>query len=156
MSLAEVMQRYAKPLAGFRVVCVERSPYAKVISWANMRLTYGAYRVGGEMRADPETLRAYVDRSFETGAIRDCRNIDRYRGPDGRIAAQPMRYGDLQGDFDRFVRGLGLATVPSLPHAKKGLMSDSLNPRNILRPDQIARINTAFADEFDTFGYPRL
>ncbi len=156
MPLTEVMQKYAKPLTGFRVVCVERSPYAKVISWANMRLTYGSYRVGGEMRADPEALKAYVDRAFETGAIRDCRNIDRYRTPDGRLAARPMRYANLQADFAAFVRSLGIAAVPPLPHAKKGLMSDSLNPRNILRADQIARINALFAEEFDAFGYPRL
>jgi hypothetical protein len=156
MALAEVMQRYPQPLTGFRVVCVERSPYAKVISWANMRLTYGNYRVGGEMRADPEALKAYVDRAFETGAIRDCRNIDRYRTPDGQLAARPMRYANLQADFAAFVRSLGMTDVPQLPHAKKGLMSDGLNPRELLRADQIARINVAFAEEFDAFGYPRL
>src|ERR1700710_1539191 len=100
MPLTEVMHKYGKPPDGFRIVCIERSPYAKVISWANMRLTYGQYRVGGEMRADPEALKAYVDRGFETGAIRDCRNIDRYRGPDGAVLAQPMRYASLQADFD--------------------------------------------------------
>ncbi len=156
MPLAEVMQRYAKPLAGFHIVCVERSPYAKVISWANMRLTYGSYRVGGDMRADPDTLKAYVDKSFETGAIGDCRNIDRYRGPDGKLAARPMRYANLQADFAAFVRSLGLTDVPQLPHAKRGLMSDGLDPRDLLRADQIARINVLFAEEFDAFGYPRL
>ncbi len=155
MPLIEVMQKYARPLTGFRIVCIERSPYAKVISWANMRLTYGNYRVGGEMRADPEALKAYIDRGFETGAVRDCRNIDRYRGPDGEILAQPMRYASLQADFDAFVRGLGIAAVPPLPHAKKGLLSDTLSPRDVLRPDQIDRIDTLFADEFDAFGFPR-
>jgi hypothetical protein len=155
MPLTEVMQRYGKPLSGFHIVCIERSPYAKAISWANMRLTYGSYRVGGEMRADPEALKAYVDRGFETGAIRDCRNIDRYRGPDGTVLAQPMRYASLQADFDAFVRSLGVTAVPPLPHAKKGLLSDSLNPRDVLRPDQIARIDTLFADEFEAFGFPR-
>jgi hypothetical protein len=155
MPLGEVMQKYGKPLDGFRIVCIERSPYAKVISWANMRLTYGRYRVGGAMRADPEALKAYVDRGFETGAIRDCRNIDRYRGPDGTVLAQPMRYASLQADFDAFVRGLGITVVPFLPHAKKGLLSDTLSPRDMLRADQIARIDALFADEFDAFGFPR-
>jgi hypothetical protein len=156
MPLVEVVQKYRKPLDGFRIVCIERSPYAKVISWANMRLTYGAYRSGGEMRADIDALRAYIDRGVETGAIRDCRNIDRYRGPDGRLMARPMRYADLPGEFAAFVRSLGVTDVPRLPHAKKGLMSDALDPREILRPDQIAHINVLFADEFDAFGYPRL
>ena len=66
MPLTELMRKYGKPLAGFRIVCVERSPYAKVISWANMRLTYGNYDVGGEMHADTRALLTHVD-SLENG-----------------------------------------------------------------------------------------
>ncbi len=156
MPLVEVMQRYGRPLAGFRIVAIDRSPYAKVISWANMRLTYGAYRVGGEMRADAAAIAAYVDRGFETGQVLDVRNIGRYRWPDGRLAVRPMRYAALRDDFDAFVRGLGETVLPALPHAKKGLLSDRLDPREILRDDQIARINAAFEEEFDAFGYQRI
>lgn len=156
MTLFEVMNRYPQPLAGFRRIGVERSPYAKVISWANMRLTYGQYRDGsGAMRADYEQIRSYLDQSFENGRVLDCRNIDRYRGADGRIAVEVMRYSTLQSDFDAFVRSLGMA-APPLPHAKMGLLSDSLNPGDILRPDHIARINSLFGEEFDVFGYERL
>ncbi|HXC55866.1 MAG TPA: hypothetical protein VNU97_11275 [Rhizomicrobium sp.] len=156
MPLRDVLRIYARPLVGYRVVGVERSPYAKAISWANMRLTYDRYRVGGEMRADIEALRACIDQGFETGVIRDARNIDRYRGPDGKLAAQLMRYAALQEDFGAFVRSLGVEDVPPLPHAKKGLMSDGLDPRAMLRPDQIGRINALFADEFAAFGYDRI
>ena len=156
MPLSQVRARYPHPLTGFRILGVERSPYAKVISWANMRLTYGQYRESGTpMRAAPDAIRAYLDRSFETGRVLDCRNIDRYRGADGRLAVELMRYVDLPGAFDAFVRSLGLAPPP-LPHAKKGLLSDALKPRDILRPDQIARIDALFAEEFDVFGYPRI
>jgi len=155
MSLAALMQRSAKDFAEFQIVCAERSPYAKVLSWANMQLSYDAYRVGGEMRADPAALKAVVDKGFATGEIRHVRNIDRYRRPDGVLAAKPMRYSQLESDFDEFVRGLG-ETPPQLPHAKKGLMSDQLDPRAVLSPDQIARINRLFADEFQAFGYSRL
>ena len=48
-----------------------------------------------------------------TAAIRDARNIDRYRGPDGRIWAQPMRYAELQSDFGAFVRSLGITAGPA-------------------------------------------
>ena len=156
MSLREVLQFYLRPLTGFRIVGIERSPYAKVISWANMRLTYGQYRGGGEMRAGQDAISTYLDQSLDNGQILDCRNIERYRGADGRIAVTLMRYADLQSDFDKFVRNLGVTAVPPLPHAKKGLMSDGLNPRDVLRPDQIARINAVFAEEFAAFGYPTL
>jgi hypothetical protein len=155
MALADVVARYGKPLSGFRIVCIERSPYAKVISWANMRLTYGRYRAGGEMRAEPEALRGYIDKGLETGAVADVRNIHRYRWPDGRLAAQPMRYADLRENFETFVRSLGVTDAPPLPHAKKGLLSDTLRPQEILRLDQIKRINELFAEEFDVFGYPK-
>jgi hypothetical protein len=35
-------------------------------------------------------------------------------------------------------------------------MSDRLDPRNFFSDNQLFRIGEAFADEFDTFGYPRL
>ncbi|HEY0104620.1 MAG TPA: hypothetical protein VGB91_00950 [Rhizomicrobium sp.] len=153
MPLAAVALRYGKDISRFRVVCVERSPYAKVISWANMQLSYGAYKVGGAMRADIAALKNAVDVGFQTGTIRDPRNIDRYRGPDGKVVAQPMRYVSLAQDFAAFVAGLGVAEIPSLPHTKKGLLSESLEPREVFRPDQIKRINLLFREEFETFGY---
>ena len=155
MSLAAVAQTYAHPLSSFQVLCVERSPYAKVISWANMQLSYDAYRVGGAMEGDPAALKSAVDRGFATGDLRHVRNIDRYRMPDGRLAATPMRYSHLAEDFAGVVRAWGV-NPPSLPHAKKGLMSDRFDPRDILRADQIERINKLFSDEFAAFGYARL
>ncbi|MBV9549297.1 MAG: hypothetical protein JO256_06445 [Alphaproteobacteria bacterium] len=156
MPLTAVALRYGRDISGFRVIAVERSPYAKVMSWANMQLSYGAYRGGGAMQADPKALEAAVDRGFASGGIRDTRNIDRYRDGSGQMVAQPFRYATLAEDFAAFVQSLSLGEVPSLPHAKKGLLSDSLDPRAILRPDQIERINMLFADEFETFGYPKL
>jgi hypothetical protein len=156
MPLTAVALRYGRDISGFRVVAVERSPYAKVMSWANMQLSYGAYRGGGAMQADPEALKVAVDRGFATGGIRDTRNIDRYRDASGRMVAQVLRYGSLAEDFAAFVRGLGVAEIPPLPHAKKGLLSDTLDPRTVLRPDQIERINTLFAEEFEAFGHARL
>jgi hypothetical protein len=153
MPLAAVALRYGKPISGFRVICIERSPYAKVISWANMQRSYGEYQTGGEMRADVASLQSAVDRGFETGAIREPRNIDRYRDLEGKLAAQVMRYETLQADYESFVRSLGVDEIPPLPHAKKGLLSDTLAPAEFFRPDQIARINTLFADEFAAFGY---
>ena len=157
MTLREVLRLYPRPLNGFRFIGIDRSPYAKVISWANMRLSYGSYRSsGGEMRADHAAIRTYLDESFENGRVLDCRNIERYRGPDGRIAVQLMRYANLQADFAAFVTSLGIAPVPPLPHVKKGLLSDTLDPRAILRADQMTRIDSLFAEEFETYGYSHL
>ncbi|HWY63166.1 MAG TPA: hypothetical protein VNW15_14785 [Rhizomicrobium sp.] len=152
ISLGAAALLYGGDISGFRIVCVERSPYAKVISWANMQLSYDNYSRGGTMQADPKALKAAVDKGLASGEIRHARNIERYRGADGTVIARPMRYAQLAADFGDFVRSLG-EDVPVLPHAKKGLMSDRLDPRKVFRPDQIARINALFADEFTTFGY---
>jgi hypothetical protein len=156
MPLTAVALRYGKDISGFRVIAVERSPYAKVISWANMQLSYGAYRGGGAMQADPQALKTAVERGFATGGIRDTRNIDRYRDATGRMVAQPFRYAALAEDYTAFVNSLGVAQVPPLPHVKKGLLSDSLDPRAVLTPEQIGRINILFAEEFEVFGYERI
>jgi hypothetical protein len=155
MPLSAVALHYGKDISGFRILCVERSPYAKVLSWANMQLSYDAYRAGGEMKADIEGLKAAVDRGFASGDIRHVRNIDRYRGADGKVAAKALRYAALAEDFGAFVHSLG-EPAPELPHAKKGLLSDRLDPREMLRPDQIERINALFAEEFAVFGYPMI
>jgi hypothetical protein len=153
MPLAAVGLIYGGDISGFEIVCAERSPYSKVLSWANMQLSYTAYRGGGIMRADPAALQMAVDGGLASGEIRNTRNIDRYRGADGKVTVRQLHYDRLAEDFAAFVRGLG-ETVPPLPHAKKGLMSDTLDPRQVLRPDQIARINQIFAEEFECFGYP--
>ena len=157
MSLAEVMRQYQKPLGDFRIVCVERSPYSKVLSWLNMKLSYQHYATGsGSLSADPRQMRHFMDEVIDTGAVLAVKNIDRYRDADGRIAAQAMRYENLAPDFDAFLETVGAPRPLALPHAKKGLMADAVNPRDFLRPDQIARLNAMFADEFAAFCYPTL
>ena len=150
MSLREVAQLYPGSLSGFKLVCAERSPYAKVISWLNMQNSIAAYRGGGDMKSDPEALRETFDRA--SGGIGTVKNIGRYRDDDGRLTVRVIRYETLQRDFDAFLTDLGVAPV-ELPHAKMGLMSNSLDPRDVFRRDQIDAINAIFDEEFSAFGY---
>jgi hypothetical protein len=43
-----------------------------------------------------------------------------------------------------------------LPHAKKGLLADQIDPRNHFTSAQIGTINKLFAEEFEAFGYDRI
>ena len=156
MPLSTIAELQGAGISSMRIACVERLPYAKALSWANMQLSYHHYRAGGQMRADIGAIRDFVDQSLENGRIRDTLNIGRYRWPAGSLAAIPMRYEYLQQDFTAFVRSLGLAQVPELPHVKKGMMSNTFDPRGVFRRDQIARINDIFAEEFSAFGYEML
>jgi len=155
MSLCEVVARSGQDLRGYRVLCVERSPYSKALSWANMQATYAAYAAGGAMRTDPARLAEWMDRVIADGTLRRARNIDQYRWPDGRLTARVLRYGRLADELNAFLADCGAPPV-TLPHAKRGLMSDTLDPRALLRPDQIAQLNELFRAEFETFGYPMI
>jgi hypothetical protein len=155
ISLRETLQRYGGDLTGYRVFCVERSPYSKALSFANMRSYYNEYTSGGAMRADHKQLSKLLDAAMADGALAWMRNIDLYRGRDGHVAARVLRYAELPNALHRFLAELG-APMPVLPHVKKGLMSDTLDPRELLRTDQIASINDLFREEFQTFGYPMI
>ena len=107
------------------------------------------------MRANQQQLIKALDRSIADGSISLTRNIDLYRGADGDLAARVLRYAELPGALHCFLAELG-APAPALPHTKKGLMADTLDPCTLLRPDQIARINDLFDEEFQAFGYPMI
>jgi hypothetical protein len=155
MSLQEIMKAYAAPLTDYAIVCVERSPYGKILSWANMVLTFKSYQEGAQMQSDLVALRRFIDQALDNDDFIEVRNIDLYRGSDNGVAARPMRYENLLADFTKFLQGLDVEDPPYLPHAKKGL-AKYLEPREFFRKDQLRKINDLFSEEFSTFGYDRI
>lgn len=157
MGLAEVIAAYGPLPADYTVFCIERCPYRKVISWANMHLSLKKYRGGGEMKADPAALPDFLDRHLEGHGFTDVLNIGKYKLPDGRLGVQTiLRYENIQADFAALKEKLGLPADLTLPHAKKGLMSNNLDLHQVLAPRHIARINELFHEEFTAFGYAML
>ena len=53
-------------------------------------------------------------------------------------------------------RSLGIGYQPNLPHAKKGILANNLDPRDLLTNQQIGLINELFSEEFETFHYEPL
>jgi hypothetical protein len=156
MPLRDILRLQNQDLSGYRLVCVERNPYAKILSWANHKLSFDAYRVGGELRADWQDILRYLSKTVADGSIAAVKNIERYRGADGTIAARVMRFETLSEDFRQFSADTGLAFSGDLPHEKKGILADDIEPRDVFSRAQIAAINDMFCDEFETFGYRRL
>jgi hypothetical protein len=156
MSLREVFTIHGPSASSFDVVCVERSPFAKILSWANWLASAEAYLAGGKLQTDLKALRRSVERIFDSGEFAEVRNIDLYRGEDGRVAARVLRYENLAAELQIFLSSRGVTKLPQLPKAKAGLMSDRLEPREFFSKSQLLRINQLFADEFDTFSYSRL
>lgn len=156
MSLGEIARRYPGSLAGFRVICVERDPYARVISALTMQQGFADYARLGEMRGTIDGMADRFDRMAASGGLDRLCNLDLYRDAAGAIVAEPLRYEHLQDDLDAFVRSIGVTRSVTLPHAKKGLMANGIDPASVFRRDQIDTINRRFAEEFERFGYRRL
>lgn len=155
MPLRELIAVYGPSVSSFDILCIERSPFAKILSWANWLASAEVYLSGGELQRDLQILRSSIDRIFETGEFAEVKNIDLYRDEDGRVAARALRYENLEADLRAFLNSRGIRRVPQVPHAKAGFKSDRLNPIEFFSKDQLSTINDVFADEFDVFGYSR-
>lgn len=153
MSLREVLAEYGPSASSFDILYVERSPYAKILSWANWLASSHAYLSGGKLQTDLGNLRSAVDRIFDTGEFAEVKNIDLYRGEDGRVAARAFRHENLEAELRIFLTSRGLRNLPYLPRAKSGLISDRLDPVEFFSKEQLRKINDVFCEEFDTFGY---
>jgi hypothetical protein len=155
MPLREVTEVYGSTVSSFDIICVERSPFAKILSWANWLASSEAYLSGGKLQSDLGALRRSVDRIFETGDFAEVKNIDLYRGDDGRVAARVLHQEDLNAELRTFLGSRGVE-LPSLPQAKAGLKSERLEPREFFSTAQLKQIDEVFGEEFETFGYPRM
>jgi hypothetical protein len=155
-SLRQIARRYPRPISGFRVICVERHPYAKVLSALNMRRGYADLAGAGDLSAHVDQIVRHFDKAMAHRGFDRLRSLDLYRDASGAIVAEPLRYESLERDFDALLQSMGVAGRVELPHAKKGLMANRIDPACIFRRDQLDAMNLLFAEEFDRFGYSRL
>jgi hypothetical protein len=155
-SLRQIEAAYPRSIAGFRVICIERNPYAKVISALNMRRGYADAMDGGDSSSLPDRIVRDLDKALLRGGLERLRSIELYRSASGAIVAEPLRYESLREDCDSFLRSIGVTHSVRLPHAKKGLMANRIDPACIFRRDQLDAINALFAEEFERFGYRRI
>jgi hypothetical protein len=141
--------------ATYEVVCVERSPYAKVTSLANWLYNSEAYYRGSALPRSQKVIADLVDRLIADGAMTRVLNIGRYRDREGVVRVVPWRTDHLARDLSAFLKSRGLKPIP-LVYAKQGLRSNAARAAVNLRADQISAINDVFAEEFEVFGWPKL
>lgn len=154
MSLREVLARVPEA-HDYRLIYVERSPYAKIISFANWDANYIAYMSGQSLAGAPESIRGAVQRTIDNDSFLKVRNIERYRDEVGTLRSNGWRFETVAEAVAEFVHDCREAPVP-MTHAKRGLGSEKLDLAELLSAEQVERIDNAFADEFEIFGYPRL
>ena len=156
MALREVLRLEGPAVLDYRVVCIERNPYAKIFSWANHMLSYDSYQTGGPMVSKLCELKQYLYHAINDRKILAVKNITKYRNEQGVVSAHVMRFENMDDDFRQFTRELGIEYHSTLPHAKKGILANALDPLDILDRDQLQIINELFAEEFAEFHYDRL
>lgn len=152
MSLEEVVKLAECDLNDFFIFCAERSPYSKVISWANMALTFKYYKMGLDKIATKNEISLIIDKSLKNGTLKKIINIDLYKYS-SKIMTHVVYNEKLEDDFLRIIEKLKINPNISLPYAKKGISANDINPSTILKNDQILKINELFKEEFETFGY---
>ena len=62
MPLREVIAMYGRMVSSFDILCMERSPFAKILSWANWLASSEAYLSGGKLQTDLNVLQSSVNK----------------------------------------------------------------------------------------------
>jgi hypothetical protein len=154
MDLAQVL-RFVPEAENYRILGVERSPYAKVLSLANWDANRARYAKGGALPQDPWAIADAVDRLIASGKILEIRNIEQYRDRSGAVRAVPWKTDTLADDVEGFVKSLGFKPI-QVVHAKRGFDSDKVDLTAMLKPEQIEAINRIFEAEFAIFDWPMI
>lgn len=148
MSLAEIASVSGQSLEDFRLIAVERNPYGKVISFLHMRQHFDAYQAGIAMPRRVRDLGSELDSMIKKGGIPALKSLALYGGRRPHL----LRYEYLETDLAELAASLGVK-LPALPHAKRGALSNDIDPLSLFSRSQIDWINDYFAEEFAAFGY---
>ena len=156
MSLSQIERLIDIPFEQFTVIVSERRPYEKIISLANMSLSFSQYR-GQAMENSADTIRQAIGRLFVKDSYKTVRNIDMYQGAKQYKQKIALRQENLSSCLTQLFRQLDLGEgIQDWPHAKRGTSSDQLPPAEIFTRQQLDLINQDFADEFRIFGYEKI
>ena len=151
MSVADIVAVSGHSLDGFRLIAIARDPYARVISFLHMRRHFDAYMAGQGMPGEATGLARELDQMIAKGGIPALACLAMYAGTTPHL----LRHETIAADLNALGNLLGV-TLPTLPHAKRGALSETIDPRTVFSRSQLDWINEAFADEFTAFGYARI
>ena len=137
----------------FTLAYVVRNPYEKIISLANMRLSFSDYS-GAAMENEAADIRRSIRKLFKTGQFLLARNIDLYKTEAAYRRRLVLRQEHLVRDLQYFLDHLGLEqTDAEIPHAKQGSIGKKYAVKSMFTRKQLDIVNRTFADEFDQNRY---
>lgn len=156
MPLSDIEAKLDIPFDQYSLVISERNPYDKIISFANMKLSFANY--GGEATESPvDDIRQKLGEMFDTGEFRQVRNLSLYLHRRRYRESIVLRQERLESDLTKLFLRLGIGDVPKRwPHAKKGMADEHLDPLVMFTRDQLDVVNDEFSDEFRIFGYEKI
>jgi len=137
----------------FTLAYVVRNPYAKIISLANMYLSFPDYS-GAPMENSAEDIRRSIRGLFESDRFRLARNIDLYRTSKAYQHRIILRQEHLARDLHHLLDHLGLDHMGcDIPHAKRGSIRMEYDASRMFTRDQLDVVNRVFSEEFNENGY---
>lgn len=156
MHLSDIEAQLEIPFDRFYLVISERSPYAKIFSFANMKLSFANYS-GATMENTVGGIRRCIGNLFDTGEFRQVHNLALYQTKKMYKALIVLRQENLESDLKKLFGRLSLGRgLDQWPHAKKGTIIEHFDPKAIFTRDQLDLVNNEFLDEFKMFGYEQI
>ena len=154
MALTEVLNLFGEITEEWFVFAVERCPYNKIISMANMLLGFKQYQQSGKaMESDIDKLKSKISEIIENKKIENVKNIELYKDHEGHIKTHFLRFENLHEDIEKIMTRLHITEYPKIPHLKKGISSNNIELFDVFSKDQLIIINDIFQEEFDLYGY---
>ncbi len=154
MAFREISKLFGEITNDWIIFAIERCPYRKIISFANMRLNFKKYKqTGRTMVSDIKTIKNYLKKVIDNRSIVNVRNIDLYKNDTGNVCAEILRFERLEEDINSLMSRFYITDYPKLEHYKKGINSDKIDLFCFFSKRQLAIINEMFEDEFNSFSY---
>ena len=156
MSLGRLESLLDPPSQDYTLVYNVRNPYAKIISLANMYISFHQYS-GKPMEHALQDIKKSAANLFDTGRYLLARNHSLYATTRPYKARIILRQEQLATDFQNLQHQLKLGAIAAdIPHAKQGSVRMGYHPRDVFTRAQLDTINTDFAAEFQAHGYARI
>lgn len=147
---------YNEAFPDYEYVAITRNPYAKIISYVNWLISFSGYKKGQGINDNRENVSKGFDQLVRGKRLFFVKNLLRYQDASGSVHdVTLLKYENLSDDLAAFAKRKDM-DLPELPFAKKGLMSNKLDPLDLFEPRQIEIINTLYEDEFKAFGYDKI
>ena len=155
MPLSQVINLFGEIPSDWCIFAIERCPYRKIISLANMQLKVQHYKTTGTaMVSEISDIKQQVAMLIDSGRMQTVKNIQLYKH-NGITQTKILKYENLSADLTALMSSLNIEKYSKLPHLKKGVSSLDIDLTDIFSKSQFAKINKIFDEEFDLFGYTK-